>query len=175
MDARDWGARGSSARKVIHKKFMVPTEEYCRLRGFIYGRHFVIGRKMAMAENPMGLSPRERQIAEFLLQGCDNAEIAKLLKMKRRTVKAYLNRLFRRFEIKDGIKRVKLATLLYRGMCIHHSAEPDVRRADRTSPLEESSTPDSTLADSKMAEWRTPAAELQKQDENADLKIQRTA
>ncbi len=60
------------------------------------------------------LGPREQQIVDLLLQGCDNAEIAKELKMARRTVKAHFNRLFLRFHITDGIKRVKLATLLYR-------------------------------------------------------------
>jgi DNA-binding NarL/FixJ family response regulator len=34
--------------------------------------------------------------------------------MAERTVKAHFNRLFMRFGIKGGIKRVKLATLLYR-------------------------------------------------------------
>jgi DNA-binding CsgD family transcriptional regulator len=63
---------------------------------------------------PVLLSPRQQQIAALLLQGCDNAEIARVLKMNRRTVKAYFNRLFLRFGISDGIKRVKLATLLYR-------------------------------------------------------------
>jgi hypothetical protein len=65
-------------------------------------------------ENPTGLGLRERQIVALLLQGCSNTEIAKQLKMKPRTVKAYFNRLFERFGIDDGIKRVKLATLLYR-------------------------------------------------------------
>jgi len=60
------------------------------------------------------LGPREQQIVDLLLQGCDNAEIASQLKMARRTVKAHFNRLFLRFHITDGIKRVKLATLLYR-------------------------------------------------------------
>lgn len=60
------------------------------------------------------LGPREQQIVELLLQGCDNAEIASQLKMARRTVKAHFNRLFLRFGITGGIKRVKLATLLYR-------------------------------------------------------------
>lgn len=60
------------------------------------------------------LGPRERQIVDLLLEGCDNAEIAKRLGMARRTVKAHFNRLFLRFGIVDGIKRVKLATLLYR-------------------------------------------------------------
>jgi DNA-binding NarL/FixJ family response regulator len=67
-----------------------------------------------MKEQAVRLGPREQQIVELLLQGCDNAEIASQLKMARRTVKAHFNRLFLRFGINGGIKRVKLATLLYR-------------------------------------------------------------
>jgi DNA-binding NarL/FixJ family response regulator len=67
-----------------------------------------------MMEQSVRLGPREQQIVELLLQGCDNAEIASQLKMARRTVKAHFNRLFLRFGITGGIKRVKLATLLYR-------------------------------------------------------------
>lgn len=58
-----------------------------------------------------GLGPRTQQVIELLLKGCDNAEIARELKMSRRTVKAHFNRLFLRFGINGGIKRVKLATL----------------------------------------------------------------
>jgi DNA-binding NarL/FixJ family response regulator len=65
-------------------------------------------------EESVRLAPRERQVIELLLQGCDNAEIARELNMARRTVKAHFNRLFLRFGISGGIKRVKLATLLYR-------------------------------------------------------------
>jgi ATP/maltotriose-dependent transcriptional regulator MalT len=64
-----------------------------------------------------GHPPRQRtssQIVELLLQGCDNPEIARQLNIACRTVKAHFNRLFRRFGITSGIKRVKLATLLYR-------------------------------------------------------------
>ena len=60
------------------------------------------------------IGPRERQIVDLLLQGCDNSEIARDLNIAERTVKAHFNRLFLRFGIKGGIKRVKLATLLYR-------------------------------------------------------------
>jgi DNA-binding NarL/FixJ family response regulator len=67
-----------------------------------------------MKEQAVRLGPREQQIVDLLLQGCDNAEIASQLKMARRTVKAHFNRLFLRFGITSGIKRVKLATLLYR-------------------------------------------------------------
>jgi DNA-binding NarL/FixJ family response regulator len=72
------------------------------------------GQGIVMSEQSVRLGPREKEIVELLLQGCDNAEIAKQLKMARRTVKAHFNRLFLRFGINDGIKRVKLATLLYR-------------------------------------------------------------
>lgn len=57
---------------------------------------------------------RERELKRLLLEGCDNAEIAEELHIAERTVKAYFNRLFIRYHIKNGIKRVKLATLLYR-------------------------------------------------------------
>jgi DNA-binding NarL/FixJ family response regulator len=76
-----------------------------------------------MTEQSVRLGPREQQIVELLLQGCDNAEIASQLKMARRTVKAHFNRLFLRFGINGGIKRVKLATLLYRRqMCSQTTA-----------------------------------------------------
>jgi DNA-binding CsgD family transcriptional regulator len=71
-------------------------------------------REDEMKEQTVRLGPREQQIVDLLLQGCDNAEIATQLKMARRTVKAHFNRLFLRFGITGGIKRVKLATLLYR-------------------------------------------------------------
>jgi DNA-binding NarL/FixJ family response regulator len=67
-----------------------------------------------MEEKFEQVAPRERQIINLLLQGCDNAEIARDLNIAERTVKAHFNRLFLRFGIKGGIKRVKLATLLYR-------------------------------------------------------------
>ena len=67
-----------------------------------------------MKNQPGSLGPRERQIVELLLQGCVNAEIARELKMAPRTVKAHFNQLYLRFGISDGIKRVKLATMMYR-------------------------------------------------------------
>jgi DNA-binding NarL/FixJ family response regulator len=61
-------------------------------------------------------SSREHEVAKLLLQGCDQAEIAKELKISRRTVKAYFNRMFMRAGLSDfnGIKRVQLAVMLYR-------------------------------------------------------------
>lgn len=76
-----------------------------------------------MKEATVRLGPRDQQIVELLLQGCDNTEIAKQLKMAPRTVKARFNRLFLKFGICQGIKRVKLATMLYRRqLCLEPSA-----------------------------------------------------
>jgi DNA-binding NarL/FixJ family response regulator len=83
-------------------------------------------------EEPVLLSPRQRQIADLLLQGCNNAEIAKVLKMNRRTVKAYFHRLFLRFGISNGIKRVKLATLLYRSQL-----DLETNAGDKVLPMQE--------------------------------------
>jgi DNA-binding NarL/FixJ family response regulator len=58
------------------------------------------------------LGAREMQIVKLLMRGCDNAEIARQLKIARSSVKAQLVRLFRRFRIRGGVKRVKLATLV---------------------------------------------------------------
>jgi FixJ family two-component response regulator len=60
------------------------------------------------------LSPREQQIVDLLLTGADNAVIAKELDMAVRTVKSHFNRMYMRFGIHDGVKRVKLATMIYR-------------------------------------------------------------
>src|SRR6266852_8000815 len=67
-----------------------------------------------MKERSVRMGAREQQIVDLLLQGCDNGEIAGQLRIARRTVKAHFNRLFLRFGITSGIKRVKLATFLYR-------------------------------------------------------------
>src|SRR5713101_4102085 len=87
-----------------------------------------------MKEQAVRLGPREQQNVELLLQGCDNAEIARQLNMARRTVKAHFNRLFLRFGITGGIKRVKLATLLYRRQtCTQVNAMEAVSQVTRTA------------------------------------------
>ncbi len=50
----------------------------------------------------------------MLLHGMENDEIAAKMGREVRTVKSYFNQLYRRFEIRNGIKRVKLAVFLYR-------------------------------------------------------------
>jgi DNA-binding CsgD family transcriptional regulator len=72
------------------------------------------GKKGSTAARTTRLTRREQQIVDLLLEGCENIEIARQLRIAQRTVKACFNRLFLRFGITSGIKRVKLATLLYR-------------------------------------------------------------
>ena len=60
------------------------------------------------------LCPREQDVARLLLMAYDNAEMAKQLGIRRRTVKAWMNRMFMKFDIHGGVKRVKLAVILYR-------------------------------------------------------------
>jgi DNA-binding CsgD family transcriptional regulator len=61
------------------------------------------------------LSHREKQILDLLIEPCDgNQQIGQRLGMATRTVKAHMNRLFLRFGIRGGIKRVKLAVAYYR-------------------------------------------------------------
>jgi len=62
----------------------------------------------------MDFRRREELVVELLLQGCDNVDIAKQLNTKLRTIKKDFANLFTRYGITDGVKRVKLATLLYR-------------------------------------------------------------
>lgn len=72
-------------------------------------------RESRALRSPVRLGPRQQQIVDLLLQGYDNREIAQELGMAYRTVKVHFNRLFLRFGIHGGIKRVQLAVLLYRG------------------------------------------------------------
>src|SRR5713226_1459277 len=104
-----------------------------------------------MSEKPVRLGQREQQIVELLLQGCDNDEIARQLNMARRTVKAHFNRLFLRFGINSGIKRVKLATLLYRRqLCSEASAMESGSPASGSNESSNSSPSDSRIAKSQQ-------------------------
>jgi hypothetical protein len=108
-----------------------------------------------MEEKSVRLGPREQQIAELLLQGCDNTEIAAQLKMARRTVKAHFNRLFLRFGIDSGIKRVKLATTLYRRqLCLEESATENESQTNENSELSNSSPKGSRTVRSQRSSAR---------------------
>lgn len=59
------------------------------------------------------ITTRDHQVLKLLAQGCSNKEIACELKISPRTVKQHLRTLFLRAGIKEGRKRVKLATAMF--------------------------------------------------------------
>jgi DNA-binding NarL/FixJ family response regulator len=59
------------------------------------------------------ITQRDEQVLKFLVEGCSNKEIAEELNISPRTVKQHLRTLFLRAGIKDGRKRVKLATAVF--------------------------------------------------------------
>jgi DNA-binding NarL/FixJ family response regulator len=62
--------------------------------------------------NHIKITPRDEQVLQLLMQGCSNKEIAAQLNLSPRTVKQHLRTLFLRAGIRDGRKRVKLATAM---------------------------------------------------------------
>jgi DNA-binding NarL/FixJ family response regulator len=69
------------------------------------------------------ITRRDEQVLHLLVEGCSNKEIAEQLSISPRTVKQHLRTLFLRAGIKDGRKRVKLATAVFqreqRELCNH--------------------------------------------------------
>jgi DNA-binding NarL/FixJ family response regulator len=59
------------------------------------------------------ITERDQQVLHLLVQGCSNKDIAGQLNISPRTVKQHLRTLFLRAGIKDGRKRVKLATAVF--------------------------------------------------------------
>jgi DNA-binding NarL/FixJ family response regulator len=59
------------------------------------------------------ITPRDRQVLQLLVLGCSNKEIASQLNISPRTVKQHLRTLFLRAGIKEGRKRVRLATAAF--------------------------------------------------------------
>lgn len=64
-------------------------------------------------------SRREQQVCILILEARSVLNIAECLKISPRTVKSHLNKLYRYFHIFSGVKRVKLAVLLYRAQLLH--------------------------------------------------------
>jgi DNA-binding NarL/FixJ family response regulator len=61
----------------------------------------------------MKVTPRDQQVLDLLVQGCSNQEIAGQLSISPRTVKQHLRTLFLRAGIREGRKRVRLATAAF--------------------------------------------------------------
>jgi DNA-binding NarL/FixJ family response regulator len=71
------------------------------------------GRNIVMDLDGMKVTPRDQQVLDLLVQGCSNKEIAGQLSISPRTVKQHLRTLFLRAGIRDGRKRVRLATAAF--------------------------------------------------------------
>jgi DNA-binding NarL/FixJ family response regulator len=98
-----------------------------RFQGEKFGEHLAYGisvhvRQPQSREGVMNamldlsqikITPRDHQVLDLLVQGCSNKEIAAELNISPRTVKQHLRTLFLRAGIKEGRKRVKLATALF--------------------------------------------------------------
>ena len=59
------------------------------------------------------ITTREKQVLSLLVLGCSNGEIAGELNMAEGTVKEHLRNLFKRAEMRDGRKRIKLALAMF--------------------------------------------------------------
>ncbi len=62
----------------------------------------------------MRLTKRERQVADLILCGCNNKEIAENLGITVRTVKMHKTNIYSIYHITSGVKRVKLVAMLYK-------------------------------------------------------------
>lgn len=63
--------------------------------------------------NEIKITRRDEEVLKLLIQGCSNKEIASQLNISPRTVKQHLRTLFLRAGIREGRKRVKLATAMF--------------------------------------------------------------
>lgn len=59
------------------------------------------------------ITRRDQDVLKLLVEGCSNKEIAAELKISPRTVKQHLRTLFLRAGIRQGRKRVVLATAVF--------------------------------------------------------------
>jgi DNA-binding NarL/FixJ family response regulator len=71
-------------------------------------------RRIGMVDfEKVKVTPRDQQVLDLLVQGCSNKEIAGQLSISPRTVKQHLRTLFLRAGIREGRKRVRLATAAF--------------------------------------------------------------
>jgi DNA-binding NarL/FixJ family response regulator len=100
-----WVAGEDLAKELLH--------EDCAMQ-LIPELHRPDAKKKTMLNlNEIKITPRDEQVLRLLVQGCSNKEIASQLKISPRTVKQHLRTLFLRAGIRDGRKRVKLATAMF--------------------------------------------------------------
>jgi DNA-binding NarL/FixJ family response regulator len=99
---------GEALAKHLLPVFMIATESQSpeQQRAAIQGTNM-------LSLNHIKITPPDEQVLQLLMQGCSNKEIAAQLNISPRTVKQHLRTLFLRAGIRDGRKRVKLATAVF--------------------------------------------------------------
>ena len=68
----------------------------------------------------LGLSPRQAEIIKHILQGASDKEIAEEMEISVPTVRTYMNRLFRKFDLNDRVKLVLHVVACARGYGPQH-------------------------------------------------------
>jgi DNA-binding NarL/FixJ family response regulator len=97
--------------KDVHNQFVwLGARQQCRKQKF---RRKKPEETAVMDLNRMKVTPRDQQVLDLLVQGCSNKEIAGQLSISPRTVKQHLRTLFLRAGIREGRKRVRLATAAF--------------------------------------------------------------
>jgi DNA-binding NarL/FixJ family response regulator len=103
-------------RTVCHLFYVMSRDNYLLLLCRRYDRKTEpkeSDKKPMINLNDIKITPRDEQVLRLLVQGCSNKEIANHLSISPRTVKQHLRTLFLRAGIKEGRKRVKLATAMF--------------------------------------------------------------
>ena len=90
------------AKELLFKKTLAGQKRICKS-----------ARKNHVRSDDNKNTHRDEQVLKLLVQGCSNKEIAAQLNISPRTVKQHLRTLFLRAGIRDGRKRVKLATAMF--------------------------------------------------------------
>ncbi len=89
-------------------------------------RNFPAERGFVRDLDEIKITPRDAEVLKLLVQGCSNKEIASQLNITPRTVKQHLRTMFLRAGIREGRKRVKLATAMFQKeqmeLCNHVSS-----------------------------------------------------
>ncbi len=113
------------------------------------------------------ITARDREVLEFLVQGCSNKEIAAQLLISPRTVKQHLRTLFLRAGIREGRKRVKLATAMFdltqgenRGRLLGLDPDRKLTVPSRGTPSEDASFESSGLGSGKIGEIEIKIVEI---------------
>jgi DNA-binding CsgD family transcriptional regulator len=101
----------------------------------------VLGVLMPTYFNSPRVTTTDWKILNLLISGAENSEIASELQMRTRTVKAHFSKLFSLFGIVGGVKRVKLAVLIYRSQSCQNFMEaglpaPENKILSDSSPMD---------------------------------------